>query len=275
MKSRFKTFFKRLMSNISKPEMKILPGQLAFYIVLTFAPLAALFVTILGMFNLDTTYINDVMFNHLPSSVVDMLVGVSATKVTFSMKSLFWLVPMIYIVSNGMDSVIVASNYIYKLENEKAIKRRIRAIIMFFILALLLMFIVLVPVLGNVIFKIVGNLILGRDLESFAFVIFNLLRYPISFLLIYLAVKVLYVIAPNAKIDSKNVSYGAIFTTVLWIIGSDVYTYYVENYSNYSNVYGGISGVIILMLWVYFLSYVFVLGIGLNVSKYQISKDTE
>ena len=79
--------------------------------------------------------------------------------------------------------------------------------------------------------------------------------------------------APDIRINPKEVNYGALFTSCSWIIVTQIYSLYVEHFSNYSNFYGNLSNLLVLMWWIYILSYIFVLGIGLNVTKYQLTKE--
>ena len=80
----------------------------------------------------------------------------------------------------------------------------------------------------------------------------------------FIIIKLLYTIAPDRKIKGTVVNYGAIFTTIMWILGTSLYAYYATNFASYTALYGGIANVIILMIWMYFLCYVFTIGIALN-----------
>ena len=75
--------------------------------------------------------------------------------------------------------------------------------------------------------------------------------------------------APDKKIPSKNVNGGAIFTTIGWILSTSLYSYYISHYANYSIFYGSLANIVILMLWVYLLSYIFVIGIAMNYHEEQ------
>lgn len=61
------------------------------------------------------------------------------------------------------------------------------------------------------------------------------------------------------------------FTSAAWIIVTQIYSWYIENFSNYATFYGSISNILILMMWLYFISYIFVLGMALNVTKYELN----
>ena len=61
---------------------------------------------------------------------------------------------------------------------------------------------------------------------------------------------------------------GALFTTVCWIVTTSIYSYYVSHLANYTLFYGSISGIIVMMIWIYILAYIFVMGIAINADEY-------
>ena len=63
------------------------------------------------------------------------------------------------------------------------------------------------------------------------------------------------------------------FTSFTWMIFTKLYSLYINTFGGYTTLYGSISGLIVLMWWIYFLSYLFVMGMALNVSKYEEKKE--
>ncbi len=98
---------------------------------------------------------------------------------------------------------------------------------------------------------------------------FNILKWPFSILIIFLNVKLIYLIAPDSKLPLKHTTKGAIFTTVFWILIVELYSYWVTNFANYDLFYGSLSNIAILMLLTYFISYILVIGIAINVRSYE------
>ena len=94
--------------------------------------------------------------------------------------------------------------------------------------------------------------------------IFNFLSGPFSWLIIFLFIKTIYTMAPDKKFSSRHVTGGAIFTTISWIAITSLYSFYINNYANYSAFYGSLANIVILMIWVYLLSYAFVIGMAMN-----------
>jgi membrane protein len=169
-----------------------------------------------------------------------------------------------FIASNGMSSMIVASNMIYGISDSGFLKRRFKAIIMEIVIVLLFLFVLFVPLLGNNIISFLHYLNLDVETTELVVGILRFLKGPFSWLVIFIFVKLLYTMAPDKRIPSRHVNIGAVFTTLGWVISTMIYSYYINHYANYSIFYGALANIVILMLWVYLLSYIFVLGLAMN-----------
>ena len=260
-------FFSKFIELMKKPELRILPGQLAFFLVLSLIPLIALIGTIASALSIPVGTIRSVIGNTVPDAVADIIVSVMSAKgLSFNVVAFF--VAAFILASNGTNSMIITSNEIYKINSEGFFKRRIKAILMTLSLVGLFFFLLVVPIWGDTIFDII-RLSSSKNLPiDFIYRLFKLLQYPITILILYFNIKLMYVIAPDEKIDSRSATKGAIFTTIGWILASEIYSFYISTFSNYSVFYGSISNVVILLLWVYILSYIFVLGMIINAGSY-------
>ena len=260
-------FFSKFIELMKKPELRILPGQLAFFLVLSLIPLIALIGTIASALSIPVGTIRSVIGNTVPDAVADIIVSVMSAKgLSFNVVAFF--VAAFILASNGTNSMIITSNEIYKINSEGFFKRRIKAILMTLSLVGLFFFLLVVPIWGDTIFDII-RLSSSKNLPiDFIYRLFKLLQYPITILTLYFNIKLMYVIAPDEKIDSRSATKGAIFTTIGWILASEIYSFYISTFSNYSVFYGSISNVVILLLWVYILSYIFVLGMIINSGSY-------
>ena len=135
------------------------------------------------------------------------------------------------------------------------------------ILISLILFVVLVPAFGELIINAIAKDSPGKVIDTIQ-VIYDILKYPISFLLIFIDLKILYTVAPNAKIPSAYNNCGTLFTTVMWIIITRVYAIYLNNINTYNIFYGSLANVVIVLFWFYLLSYVFTMGMALNANSY-------
>lgn len=258
-------FFKKVIKYITKPEMRVLPGQLAFFTVISLIPLLALVGTIAGYFSVSTDKMIHILNTVLPFEMTESIISyVSGKGITFNI-SIFFISAFI-LASNGCHSMIITSNEIYKVESKGILSRRLKAIAMTFILVLLFLFLLLVPVFGDTIFNILTSNIPNKQTVSFAYNIYKLIQYPITLVLVFYNIKLLYTVAPDRKIKAKTTNFGSIFTTIGWVLSTKIYSIYAGSFSNYNIFYGSISNILFLLMWVYILSYIFVLGMAFNAS---------
>ncbi len=243
--------------------MLILPGQIAFFLFLSVVPTLTLIGYACSYLNLSNDLVQSFLSNILSQNVADLLVPIlTATEIT---PAFFISLGVGYFVaSNGMSSIIVASNTIYGIKDSGFFKRRLKAIVMELVIVILFLFLLIVPLLGNSIIELLHHLNLDTETTSIVISIFDFLGGPFSWLIIFLFIKTIYTMAPDKKFLSRSVNGGALFTTMAWIGITELYSLYISKYANYSLFYGSLANIVILMLWVYFLSYAFVIGMAMN-----------
>ncbi len=124
-----KKFIVDLWHVLRLPEMLILPGNLAFFLILSLAPIISLFGMIASSLSLSTDMIVDFISGAFPEQIMEIIEpffngsGLSVSNIIF-------VIVGFYIASNGPDSIITASNVLYKTENKNYIYRRVKAIFM-------------------------------------------------------------------------------------------------------------------------------------------------
>ena len=260
---KMRIFLRKVISIIKLPEMRILPGQLAFFLVISIIPLITLVITIGSGFGLPATSIKETLESVVPSNVIEYLVP-TANSSMLSFNVIVFFAAAFILASNGTYSIINTSNEIYKVKGNSEIKKRAKAILMTIILVMLLLFLILVPAFGDVLVKLIIDSIHNDSASNIIEGIYHILKYPISLFLIYYNLKLLYTIAPDTKISSRSTIPGALFTTIMWLLSSKIYAFYVDYFANYNVFYGGMSNILVLLIWVYILAYIFTLGMCFN-----------
>jgi membrane protein len=91
-----------------------------------------------------------------------------------------------------------------------------------------------------------------------------ILQWPVVFALVATAIAMLYYFAPDAEQEWVWITPGSVFATVLWVVVSLGFRFYVTNFGSYNETYGTIAGVAVLMLWFYFSGIAILLGAELN-----------
>lgn len=270
---RIKKIINGLLKLISTNEMRILPAHLAFFLVLSVVPIITLIGFVSSFFSISLDSIINSLQNNIPKEITDLLLPfISGKGVDIGIGLSMFLVFLV--ASNGSHSIIIASNTLYKIENSDYLKRRIKALFMTALLVFLFIFIVVVLAFGNNILSFILDLKVFKNIGDNIYNIFVFIKWPIAYLLILFSLKVIFTFAPDKKIESRYVNKGVQFTTLGWMIVTAIYSFYVSNIANYDIFYGGLSNVIILMMWVYILAYILVLGIAINANSYRLEKNT-
>lgn len=267
---RIKNIFKRLIKIIRDPAMLFLPGNLAFFLVLSIFPILTLLGVISSFFSISIDFSS--ITNFLPKDIADILVSYTLGKGFDSNVGFFMIIGFI-IASNGADALVIASNTLYNIPNSNYLKRRIKDLFLIFFIIFLVIFLFAFLGFGNQILMFFMQFIENNDIKVFIYKIFKLLKYPFAMFIIYFNIKIIYTIAPDDKIYSKTTTKGAIFTTIAWTLATIIFSYYIKHFSNYDLFYGSLSNIIILVLWIYLIAYILVIGIAINSGQYNVSKE--
>lgn len=137
--------------------------------------------------------------------------------------------------------------------------------------------ILLIVVFSVLIFVAVGIITMSQSFErylvqeqiltgSFQVLIFYLFNYLVTWLLFMVAISILYSVGNPDRKGWRLVSAGTIFSSVLMILVSVAFAYYVNNFGNYNKIYGSLGAVIAFFLWINFNSTILLMGFELNTS---------
>lgn len=99
---------------------------------------------------------------------------------------------------------------------------------------------------------------------EFIYYIWNMLRYVVVILIMILFFMFLYNATPCVRLGWLEVIPGAVITTLGWISISYIFAYYVNNFSNYSRLYGSLGAVFMFMTWMFITSMILILGGEIN-----------
>lgn len=258
-----KKYIKDLWEVLRTPEMLILPGNIAFYVILSLAPLITLLGIITSSLSLPINNIVSFLSNVIPAEIIDILIpfidgsGINTWNILFVFLGLF-------VVSNSMDSLIVASNLLYKNNNSNYFLRRVKAILLTICLLVLFIFAIIVMAFGRLILtKILTFGVIGKFISNH-YAIISITKLLIAFLIIFVIIRTIYIISLDVKIKAKSVNIGALFATLFIIIVTELYSIYVNNIAHYDVLYGGLASIAILMFLIYLISYIIVMGIIIN-----------
>ena len=257
----------RVYKAFNKMEMRVLPGNVAFFFVLALIPIITMVIAVVSRFSISIDTVTKFVSDFFPKDASNIIVNVISGKSFDGSLGVFSFV-ILLVATNGTYAIINASNTLYNIKKSDVVKDRVKSFVLLSILLLLIVFILIVPVFGVKILKFIHN----NNLNNNLIIIFKLIKWPLTFFFIYITLKLIYTISPSQKIGSNTTTYGALFTTIIWIVATIIFSYYLKYFANYNIIYGNLSSIIILMIWIYLISYVFVMGIAINAVYYEESK---
>ncbi len=263
-----KNYVIEIISALKKTEMNILPGNIAFFFVLALIPAFTIIVYLASFFNLSIDLIIDLVNKFIPNQLGTVLVSVLSGK-GFDTSIGLWMIFSLIISSNGTYAIVCASNILYSVTENNIIKDRIKSFVLLLLLLITILFLLIFPIFGSRILELIKQTQLLNLITDNLIFIFDIIKWPLTFLILYFNIKVMYTIAPNKNIKSYETTIGAMTTTILWTVGTAIFSYYLTYFSTYDLLYGPLSSIIIVMIWIYFLSFAFVLGIAVNTIKYK------
>ncbi len=171
----------------------------------------------------------------------------------------------IFFASNGMLSMMrgFEKSYPRTFKKRKPFRKRLIAIVMTFQLGLLL--------IGSVIFIILGNLLIHAatqwiNLDKITELSISLIRWIAIIMLFYTVISLIYRYGIPTRRKFKMFSPGATLATILSILTSIGFGFYVDNFGLYNKFYGSFGTVIVTMLWIQLNSLVLLIGFELNAS---------
>ena len=239
-------------------------AQLAYYLILSFFPFLIFLMTLIGFSNLSSSEVLMWLQRVLPLNVVDLTKNTIIEVVDFQHTGILGvsIIITLWTASTGFRGVIKGVNRAYDIEeNRSFITRCIIAMLGVIALALTVISTLLMSVFGEIIGRYLNEALPFEHIVAF---LWNALRHFFIIVILIVVFAIIYKIAPAKKVRFRDVLPRAITSTLGWLIASAGFSYYVNNFSNYSRIYGSLGTVFILMTWLYITSMVFIFGVELN-----------
>ncbi len=109
------------------------------------------------------------------------------------------------------------------------------------------------------------------DLQGWLELLSKILRLGLAFASFVLVTALLYYLGPNRKQTLANVFPGAVLATVLWLISTLVFSWYVRHISNYNVLYGSVGAGLALLVWMYVWSVITLVGCEFNAARERLA----
>ncbi len=278
-----KKFIVNLIERIKNHDLMTLASSLSYYFLSAAIPM------LLVLSNLVTKYMKgneDVVIDYiklLPDSIKGVIMMIVKSIIESSSVSTISTITLIFALwsaSKGVSKLILAINVAYGLEDDHSlIKNKIFGFLYTFVLIFILIFIFLLRIYSKGIFNLIGNVLklLNSDfsIKEFSWLV-NLVSGIVPPLILIFGLGLLYKFAPynnSIKVSFKDALVGSISTGIMITITSFGYSFFLNNLSNMSVIYGALAGIIAFLVWMLLFSLTIILGAEI-IAAYMKTKNT-
>jgi membrane protein len=174
----------------------------------------------------------------------------------------FGVVAALWSSSSALVALIDSLNHAYDVEESRPWwKQRLTAILLTIGVAVFIIISVTLVVAGPELAGLVADRVgLGSAFEW----TWKILQWPLVFALVASAIGLIYYFGPDVEQDFVWLTPGSLVATLLWLLASLAFRFYVVNFGSYNETYGAIGGVMVLMLWLYLSALVIIVGAEMN-----------
>lgn len=238
-------------------------AECAYFTILSFIPFIIIFLTLIQYTTVDKETIFFIIKEIIPTTMHEMILGIidevySKSVGTISIAALIAL----WTAGKGFFSLSKGLRKIYNVNFGKtnAITRIEGTIYTLIFIVAIIMFL-LIMVLGNRI----HNLMLQK-FTSLSVFTETILKMRIFVLLgaMFILFLMIYKFIPKHRLKLKTQVYGAMFSSIAWYITSWFFSIYINLFQGFSNTYGSLTSIILIMMWVYVCMYIVLIGGEIN-----------
>lgn len=260
---------KYLWKEIWRDDIVTRANSMAYSFFLSIFPGMLVFLSLLPYFPMDNMIMafRRAYVEILPKEMSDYIDTIISEMTETSREGLLSVSILLALIfaSNGVLSMIKGFHKSYEMTYKKqnSIQQRWRALQLTVLLGFLFLGSLAAIILGRpALLK--GLTFAGVDPDNYKF--YNFLRWISVFIFYYICITIIYRIGPAYRNKEKLFSPGATLATILSLISSFGFAVYVENWSQYNEVYGSIGALILILLWLQINSFIILLGYELNAS---------
>ncbi|PAV27861.1 ribonuclease [Virgibacillus profundi] len=263
--SKLTNLAKDFMAKFKEDNVPLLAAAQAYYYLLSVVPLLIVCFALIPYFNINPADAVEFMENILPGEIASIFEENIVSLVQTPQGGLLaiGIIGALWSASAGINAFIKSTNEAYDVEETRSfIIVRLIALGLTLGMIIALVVAILLPVFGNVILGFLESLL---GLSGVMSILFQVLRWAISIIVLTALLMILYRFAPNKKLPFKHIIPGALVASILWQLISLGFSFYVSNFGSYSATYGSLGGIIILMIWFFLTGLILMIGAITNV----------
>jgi len=259
----------RLVTRCIHDDLTTRAAALSYYLVFSIFPLLILFSLIIGSLHIDIAALNTFLSHVLPADMTAMLKSyLEYVTRTFDVRLLiFALVFSVYFPWRFIRSLMDGIRIAYRQQQEDGVvKRTLKQILCTLLIPFTLAASLILILLGQNVISFLVSLLAADTLRlsDLLLTLWQYGRFLIAAALMCLSLIILYRLSISTRIPFRSLLPGILFSLTAWVISSIAFSFYVENFADYSTIYGTLGAFIVLLLWMYLTSLILLAGSEIN-----------
>jgi membrane protein len=273
----WKDILLRLWRRMNADNLTLVAAGVAFYAMLAIFPALAAFVSTYGLIA-DPGKVRETAIElsaFMPAEAGKLLIDALSALVAratsqLSIGLIFSVLIALWSARAGLAALMTGLNIANEEEEKRGFLEQ-QVVAMLLTMGALLFAGVVVIAIG-----IIPLILAFLPIEDTQRTLLGLARWPILAFLMMIAMAVLYRYAPSRREPKWQwVSRGAVVATLLWLVASAGFSFYVTHFGSYDAMYGSVGAVVILLLWFWLSALIVLLGAALNAeAEHQTLRDT-
>jgi len=267
-------YWQKVLSKIKTEQVSVGAAALAYYLSTATLPAIFCLLGVLPFLPFEGTgdFLLDTLRTQLPGEIGHQIVNIISEIIKEKKPGLLTLgfLAALWATSSGMMAIIQQLNYAYNTTKKRGwLSKRLKGVS----LTLLFGAVVTISCIAQIYINTQNEyLILILNFNNLLTTIIN---YLFTFVFIIFLFASLYYLAPAGKRKFKYITPGSIIGTLLFVLVTISFDFYISNFAVYNKTYGSAGGVVAYMLWLYLSGYVLLLGAEINGVIEAVSKKTK
>jgi len=274
-----------IYKELLKDDIIMRANSIAFSIFLSLFPTLIFFFTIVPLVYSTTNLIEVIdssLISFMPIDAHTYLMQIIKHILSIKREGLlsFGFILALFFASSGVKTLMMgfdkSYNYRRTFKRRSFLKYQITSVALTLVLAAMLLVAVVLIVLGK---QVLSSTFDYFTLGEFTSQIFRILRWIVVAVFFYFTITIIYRYGPSMYKRTKVFNIGAYLATLLIIVISLLFSYFVNRFGQYNELYGSIGALIVVMLWLQFNAVILLIGFELNtsiaVNKNLIVEDVE
>lgn len=259
-------FVKEFIDDIFADNVGLYAAQATFFIVLSAVPFIMLLVFCLKyVIDFDLQAMVTTLEKMLPRQLSEFAADILSEVFYRSQSVAFFSVAFVSLLwssSKGIMAIYCGLNCIYGVDREQSwIRMRLLSLVYNIIMILVIVASVVVLMFGNSIMELVKSEFIFANYIVRLVMEFRTIIFFVIFVLTFAA---LFTFLPQKKHKYGKQMWGAAITAVGWLLTSYGISIYITYFPGVSYIYGSLTAIMLLMLWLFFCIYILLIGAEIN-----------